>query len=480
MADKLARPLLAVPEPARLWVPGQRSFCDPIPLGTRPAGEPYLLPLWLPSHGSYHPVVGGTTGSGKSVLINDIMVAIVPCPDVVIWYIEIAKEGQGAAPWASCIDWLATTPLEALKMLKAARRIIKARMRNLARQAATGKGGDKIRPSRRMPAVFIIIDEAAAMFDVANDLDTDAIALAQDASETGGKVAAEGRSSAVSVLVATQRPSVKSLGNNGEFRSQLFPNICLRMAKRRDVGFVLENVDLEMCDATQLRAPGAMYVQAASGDDPLPIRSYALCEPADIVRLARFYAPHRQPLDAVSRDAAGADYARRPIPESMFTGAVAAPPAPPAAKATKPSPSPAARVEPGSEPTAADVSRVVALRQEVKNTLAQARALVAADEQMADLPAIPVDQMVAGHTAQPAPEQEGDADARAAILAVLDQAPAEGMKAAEVTTTSGVSRAHVYRLLRQLADAGEVHQTGVKKHYRYHRGPAPAVDQAAA
>jgi hypothetical protein len=478
----MSTPTMALSEEARLWLPGSRTIKDPIPLATRPTGELYRLPLWLPT-GARHPLIGGATGAGKDVLLHDLMAGMVPCYDVVLWYVDVAKQGQGAAPWASCIDWLAVTPLEALKMFKAMREINKVRMLGLARQAAKGKGSDKIVPSKRQPLIVLIINEAAALFEVtASDQDT--VALAMECAEEAGHVAAELRAGAGSLVVVTQRPTVESLGGSGTLHSQLYPGLCLRMNKRGDTKFVLRDVDLDMIDATQLTASGAMYVQDLKGDEPLPVRTLTLFEPSDIYRLACLYGPHLQGLrDRADIEAAGADYARRTIPTELFADPDDEP-APAAqqrvtAAAAKPAPSPSMAAVGGTPPSAADVARATESRKDVKAKLAEMRAVVAAGDALPPLPDIPFDQLNEQHEAEPEPEQPGDAESIATLLTVLtsQDCPAQGWSAAEIMREAtaagrGVPRSSTYRLLAKLCAeepprVRRIKIEGSKSKYRY-------------
>jgi hypothetical protein len=487
---------MTLSEEARLWRPGARTIKEPIPVATRPTGELYRLPLWLPT-GARHPLIGGATGSGKSVLINDLMAGMVPCYDVVIWYIEIAKEGQGAAPWAQCVDWLATDAVEAIKMLRAMRRINKARMRQLAVQAAKGKGGDKVTPSRRQPLIVLIIDEANALFACLSS-NEEAMALAMDAADEAGKVASEVRAAAESLVIATQRPTVESLGGNGTLHSQLFPSLCLRMNKRRDTQFVLRDIDLDQIDASQLTANGAMYIQDTVGDEPLPLRTLTLFEPAHIFALASLYGPHLQGLrDSADIDAAGADYARRTIPTEMFSDPDDDAPAPardvvtaggstapssPAPKPNSPASEPARAAFPqanGGPASTADFAAAATARKNVAAVLADMRAMVEAGDQLDPLPAIPVDQLADDHQAECAPPQPGDAESIEALLTVLAACPPEGMTVGDIVretlrTERQVPRSTAYRLLAQLCRedpprAVRSRVPGTKaKRYRYH------------
>ena len=115
---------------------------------------------------------GGTTGSGKSGRLNVLMGILVACPDVVIWAIDL-KKGMELGPWESCIDRLATTPEQAIALLRDAVAVLEARAELLA---AAGKREWEISPG--MPALVLIIDEYAELADDAPDAmsDTDSIA----------------------------------------------------------------------------------------------------------------------------------------------------------------------------------------------------------------------------------------------------------------------------------------------------------------
>ena len=146
---------------------------------------------------------------------------LVACRDVVIWAIDL-KKGMELGPWQSCIDRLATTPEEAITLLRDAVAVLEARAALLA---AAGKRAWEISPA--WPALVIIIDEYAELADEAPDAmsDTDSIARL-------------GRAVAVTLIAATQRPTQKAMGQ-GAVRSQMDLRICFRVREPRDVDLVL-------------------------------------------------------------------------------------------------------------------------------------------------------------------------------------------------------------------------------------------------
>ncbi|MEV6601357.1 helix-turn-helix domain-containing protein [Actinoplanes sp. NPDC051346] len=438
-----------------LWTPGARRITDGIPLGERADRSPMMLDLWTREHGARHALMGGASGSGKTNTLNVITCGLAACGDAVIWAIEVAKAGQGQAAWLPCFDWLATRLDEAVNMLDAAVAIIDARSRVLAAAAARGKGDDKVMPTPDMPLLVIIIDEAAALFGIKTG-DPDRVELAAQATERARQISQTGRSAGVELLVTTQRPTVAALGDDGDFRSQLHPNLCLRMNRRADVGFVLQNVDLDTVDTTLFNVPGLLYVQDGPDVDPLPVRSYALFQPPIVNRLARALAVGRPTLDPVARDAAGEPYAARPADPFQTP-------------ATRP-----AAARQGS-PADATTTRPKKSRAATAEALNAARAAATAD--LPAVPAIPLTDLTPDGNAA-AETDASDAPVADAITAVLANAGPNGLTAKEITTASGKHRGSVHRALRTLVDNGAARRVAVGNGYRYHPTTTPESNAA--
>ena len=242
-----------------------------------------------------HGIFGGTTGSGKSGGLNVLMGNLAACRDVVIWAIDL-KKGMELGPWRSCIDRLATSPEEAITLLRDAVAVLEARAALLA---SAGKRTWEISPS--WPALVVIIDEYAELADEAPDAmsDTDSIARL-------------GRAVAVTLIAATQRPTQKAMGQ-GAVRSQMDLRICFRVREPRDVDLVLGQGMLRAgWDAHNLNAPGKFLVSAPGHDRPKRARAYLLSDQV-VTETAARYAPYRPPLDAESRRAIFAAANTRPV-----------------------------------------------------------------------------------------------------------------------------------------------------------------------
>ena len=260
--------------------PSVTSITQPIDLGPFEDASPCRV-LFMRRHGLF----GGTTGSGKSGGLNVLMGNLVACRDVVIWAIDL-KKGMELGPWESCIGRLATTPEQAIALLRDAVAVLEARAELLA---AAGKRAWEISPG--MPALVIIIDEYAELADEAPDAmsDTDSIARL-------------GRAVAVTLIAATQRPTQKAMGQ-GAVRSQMDLRICFRVREPRDVDLILGQGMLRAgWDAHNLNAPGKFLVSAPEHDRPKRARAYLLTDQV-VTETAARYASHRPELDTESRRA---------------------------------------------------------------------------------------------------------------------------------------------------------------------------------
>jgi S-DNA-T family DNA segregation ATPase FtsK/SpoIIIE len=187
------------------------SITQPVDLGPFEDAEPCRV-LFLRRHA----LLAGTTGSGKSGGLNVLMANLSACADVVIWAIDL-KQGMELAPWAACIDRLATTPGQAAALLRDATAILHARAQRL-----TAISRRTWEPSPDAPALVIIIDEYAELPPLRYP-DT---------------IARLGRSVAVTLVAATQRPTQRAMGDSA-VRSQMDLRICFRVRERRDVDLVL-------------------------------------------------------------------------------------------------------------------------------------------------------------------------------------------------------------------------------------------------
>jgi S-DNA-T family DNA segregation ATPase FtsK/SpoIIIE len=126
----------AIPWPG----PTARSLTDPIELGVFEDATTVRVPLLR-----RHALIGGTTDSGKSGVLNVVLGNLAACSDVVLWGIDL-KGGMELRPWAPCLARLATTPDEATRLLADAVAVLDARA---TRPAATTPASGNPRRTRQ-------------------------------------------------------------------------------------------------------------------------------------------------------------------------------------------------------------------------------------------------------------------------------------------------------------------------------------------
>ncbi|MFF5233900.1 FtsK/SpoIIIE domain-containing protein [Dactylosporangium sp. NPDC000521] len=257
--------------------PSVQSVADPIELGVFEDAAAVKVSLLRK-----HVLIGGTTDSGKSGVLNNILGNLATCPDVVLWGIDL-KGGMELRPWASCLARLATTPAEAAALLRDGVRILNARA-----EAQSRDGSRTWTPTPQAPALVIVVDEYAELVE-----------QAPEAVESAESIARRGRAVAVTLLAANQRPTQKSMGG-GALRSQMSVRICLRVRERRDVDLILDNGMLSAgWHAHTLDAPGKFYLLADGHTQPRRARAYLVTDD-NVQTTAARYADTRPALDAMS------------------------------------------------------------------------------------------------------------------------------------------------------------------------------------
>jgi S-DNA-T family DNA segregation ATPase FtsK/SpoIIIE len=234
--------------------PTIKSITQPIELGLSENGQPVTVSILR-----RNVLIGGTTGAGKSGIVNVILAALVACGDVVIWAVDL-KGGMELGPWQSCLGRpLATTPDQANALFRDAVAWLNERA---ARMAAHGKRVWE--PSPNDPALVIVVDEYAE--------------LPAEAHDCADSIARRGRAVAVNLLAATQRPTQEAMGK-GAVRSQMDVRICLRVRERRDSDLVLGQGAFNAgWHPHALTQPGAFLISAPEHTTPQRYRAYLLAD----------------------------------------------------------------------------------------------------------------------------------------------------------------------------------------------------------
>jgi S-DNA-T family DNA segregation ATPase FtsK/SpoIIIE len=362
-------------------VVGPLTVTRPVLVAEYETGEPLRIDLLRK-----HALIGGTQGAGKSILLTAFLRTLGPAPDVLLWAVDFAG-GAGLAPWRACLGRLATTPTEARELLEEACAAIDARERWLA-----GHGEENWQPTPAAPAIVLPVDELAELIeqlpDAAAWLDT---------------IARKGRKTAITLLVATQRPTQDALGG-GALRAQLTVRVCLRVTEPRDGELILGQGKSRLGYRPDLLdAPGKLLLwDPPDHTRPIPAKVYHV-DRARIPRLLAAAGPAAVPaLDP--HTAAGLT-----TPAQQHNAGPAAEPARPP------------RAVPPAE-----------------------------DGPSADTAPIPV----------PSPGGSGDGDPLAALRTCLRAAGPRGARVAELAAAIGRAKTWVYERLQDLARTGEVERAG--------------------
>ncbi len=134
-------------------------------------GGPALLRLWQPKSGTWHEIVAGTSGAGKSRYIDQALIGERHCLNtggehlVVSWICD-PQEGQSLPDWQDKVDEYARNPVESLALLERAYAEMLARNNHLANLRWTDSNGNARRgrsyfePTADMPILSITIEEA--------------------------------------------------------------------------------------------------------------------------------------------------------------------------------------------------------------------------------------------------------------------------------------------------------------------------------
>jgi hypothetical protein len=211
---------------------------EPFAIGVQENGDVLKISLR-----ELHMFIVGTTGAGKSNLINVLLAQLSLCPDTLIWVIDM-KGGRTAKPWlqawtegkaeAPAIDWVATTREEASLMMDAFEQAIETRMNS-------GIGGSKITPSASMPQIILICDEMAILFGALRggraEVGEGATTNQQFIKRAEGSVQ-KARSEACTSIWATQR-GTNTMAASGDLKSLCKLRIALGAATEGDLRYVI-------------------------------------------------------------------------------------------------------------------------------------------------------------------------------------------------------------------------------------------------
>jgi len=169
--------------------------------------------LWRPGWGACHGMIAGTTGGGKSALLQVILAEARHCGMVVPW---LGDPDNGSNAWKDDVDCYAGSVPRIRRMLQAAEAVMLGRAARWSRQRVVGVNGLSVRrdtsrfdPYPAEPMLLVVVDEAPEVLQDAECL------------RIIGRVGKRGRKLGVGVIIVTQVPSLDELGNALTVRSML-------------------------------------------------------------------------------------------------------------------------------------------------------------------------------------------------------------------------------------------------------------------
>lgn len=281
-----------------------RSVNDPFDIAVAETGEKVEIRLR-----EVHARIIGTTGAGKSVLLNVLIARLIFCVDTVIWMID-KKGGRTARPWLEpwlrgesdrpVLDWVATTDAEATLMLQAALAAIDHR-------AHSGAGGSKIIPTASQPQIILIGEEVSALIGMH--------------AESAGKhtklmttLAQTGRSEAVAAVLLAQRSTV-TMNGSGDLSSlcKLVVGLGGGMS-RQDAQQLFEDPQMAAVMAALTHEGSLAVKDKRRRARPIPGKGYLLdaeANPQEIHEISRSASWLRPGLEDDLAAALGGVYAQR-------------------------------------------------------------------------------------------------------------------------------------------------------------------------
>jgi hypothetical protein len=284
-----------------------RTIKDPIELGRYI--DMAVMEVTFPR--DFHMTIVGATGSGKSVLLNNLIHGITRCTDALVWMSATDKGLPIVAPWLTpyanegvkypLLDWASISIPESARMLLMLYKTADLR----SRKPRGGKSKIDISPST--PAVVGIFEEAPGLLRDPRKYPTHN-SKSMTASELLHEVTRLGRSEAVYAVTLAQYGTGEMLGADGpKMKVNFGARAGLRTGSSRENPYVFpdDNIPLH-----RLVNPGEVYLSTRITKRPKLGRGFALED--DMVTVsAREHARYRPTLEADIAAGLGKDYTER-------------------------------------------------------------------------------------------------------------------------------------------------------------------------
>ena len=260
-----------------------------------------------------HMLIAGTTGSGKSVCMNSIIISLLyksspedvklimvdpkmvelgiynGIPHLLIPVVTDPKKAAGSLQWA------------VTEMLRRYKAMSEAGVRDLESYNEIVEQDDK---TKKLPQIVVIIDELADLMMVA----------AKEVEDSICRIAQMGRASGIHLVIATQRPSADVI--TGLMKANIPSRIAFAVASAMESRIILDTQGAE-----KLVGRGDMLYAPIGSGKPLRVQGCFVTD-AEVERVAEFVKSHsqteydRQIQEEVDRNAQKADKAKPAAPET--------------------------------------------------------------------------------------------------------------------------------------------------------------------
>ncbi|MEV7179211.1 hypothetical protein [Kitasatospora sp. NPDC093679] len=302
---------------------GPLSILTGIPWGLLPNSE--LVEVFLREACA---LILGPPGSGKSTFLDAVLAGFARCTDVLVFVVDLKagavgipwvrpwleaqglkapKPGTGLAPAGTRpgVDWVASTPAEALRMFRAVIAINKARQQQY--QDLLDANDTTLLPvSAKLPQIMVVMDEGAELLSARSFGDP----VMKELQELVGKTMRTTRAMGIRLVLTAVDGNVSALGDTSVRK---FSPVGAALTSGESSGNNLAKLfPSARVDTRQLTAKGCGVIGAAGADGFAPTGFKGWRTSPSMVRDVVLATNARRPrLDPISARAAGEDYARR-------------------------------------------------------------------------------------------------------------------------------------------------------------------------
>lgn len=249
------------------------------PLGRDITGET----IWVNLESLPHLLIGGATGSGKSVCINSFIVSILcRCPASEVKFLLIDPKTVELVDYEG-IPHLIFPPINEVKDANAALEWVVREMRNryerFSEQGVRDIMGfnERVEGEARIPYLLVIIDELADLMMMGGGR----------LEKTVCRIAQLGRATGIHLVVATQRPSVDVI--TGLIKANFPSRVSFSVASQVDSRTILDATGAE-----KLVGNGDMLYSPVEASKPFRVQG-SFISPQEVKKIAEFIREQGKP-----------------------------------------------------------------------------------------------------------------------------------------------------------------------------------------